>query len=293
MFEAFLVTTSSEGLQPLGSAAQRSYELISGVLRERLGPDHSALFAEPVAAEHGDRFDWYASFQGKPSKLLDLDPAGQEVVRGKLDRLTTEIGAEANRLGQGSAEEIRLAEALHNALQVPSEAMIYAVEDGQGALHPVLVHWAWQGGAQQSVRGVLTASVPKPHADQIGSGPVSADHPRAFWWLIWLGWLLLLVMLATILWLLVAPCALQPGPLRHCPGERAAWEAAYRDHLALSDEISAINREIALLDRGCQPVIPIQPAPKKEGALIHRFAALAEPVSLSLPGDTELKIGSR
>ena len=37
MFEALLATTSSEGLKPLGSAAQRSFELVTGTVRHRLG----------------------------------------------------------------------------------------------------------------------------------------------------------------------------------------------------------------------------------------------------------------
>ena len=77
MFEAFLVTTSSEGLRPLGSAAQRSYELVSGSLRDRLGDRHANLFSEPVATSYGDRFDWYAPFSGKAVPLTDLESEDQ------------------------------------------------------------------------------------------------------------------------------------------------------------------------------------------------------------------------
>lgn len=57
MFEAFLANTSTQGLSALGTAPQRSFELITGTVRDVLGERHAALFAEPVATQYGDRFD--------------------------------------------------------------------------------------------------------------------------------------------------------------------------------------------------------------------------------------------
>ena len=71
MTGALLVTTSTQGLQPLGSAAQRSFELVATTVRQRLGAEHAALFAEPVVTDHGDQIDWYAQTHGTPQRLAD------------------------------------------------------------------------------------------------------------------------------------------------------------------------------------------------------------------------------
>src|SRR6056297_1289007 len=91
MFEAFLANTSAEGLRPLGTAPQRSFELITGTVRKTFGDRHAALFAEPVAAQHGDRFDWYATAPGTPVLLSDLPADEAETARQTLKTLADDI----------------------------------------------------------------------------------------------------------------------------------------------------------------------------------------------------------
>ncbi len=266
MFEAFLVTSSTAGLQPLGSAPQRSFELISDTVRTRLGPDHADLFAEPVATEHGDRIDWYAPMAGAATPLADLDPDEQQALRDRLGRLVADIRAEAARLADSDeAQDQRLSEALANALEIPAPSMIYGVRDPEGQLHPVLVHWAWLRDARQSVRGVLTAMVPRPEPlqpPQLAAPAAPLLSRAAWWWLILLGWLLLALMLAYLLYLLIAPCALHPGRFGFCPAPVAEVSAIPREREVIEDEIARLQRELALLDRNCQPTIPILPAPE-------------------------------
>ena len=116
MAEGVIVTTSTEGLQPLGSAAQRSYELVSDALARLFGADYGALFAEPVAAEHGDRIDWHGPVHTVP--LSDLGEDDQAALKAKLGEMTVAIRAEAARLRDSdSADDQRLGEALENALE--------------------------------------------------------------------------------------------------------------------------------------------------------------------------------
>ncbi|SFT67033.1 hypothetical protein [Sedimentitalea nanhaiensis] len=268
MFEAFLVTTSTAGLRPLGSAAQRSFELVSETVRSRLGHDHARLFAEPVATEHGDRVDWYAPMAGAAVPLPDLPEDQQQAVRDRLGVLVADIRTEAERLGESAdAQDQRLSEALANAIEIPDDSMVHVVRDADGALHPVLVHWAWLRDAQQSVRGVLTAMVPRPGAEQAAMAPAAgaASTPgnasAAWWWLILLGWLLLALMLGYILYLLIAPCGLTPGRLGYCPRTPDEVSAIPGEREVIEDEVARLQRELALLDRGCQPGVPILPAP--------------------------------
>lgn len=270
MFEAFLATTSTEGLQPLGTAAQRSFELVSGTVRDRLGAEHAALFAEPVATAQGDVIDWHGTVSGRVMPLPDLPDEDRDRLRAHLGRLVGDIRAEADRLAQSdAAEDQRLSEALRNAVEIPDESMVRVVRDKNGDLHPVLVHWAWVRDAQSSVRGVLTAMIPRPvSAVDLGTGPVSAPaglHP-GWWWLIVLGWLLLALMLGYILYLLVAPCGVNQRGLIFCPREGPAIHAALVERQAIENQIAGLEHELALRDRTCQPTIPILPATPQEPA---------------------------
>ena len=263
MFEAFLATTSSEGLQPLGSAAQRSFELVHGTIRDRLGPEHAALFAEPVATEHGDRIDWYAAMPGRAVTLAELPEDDRTRLCADLGAAVAAIRAEAETVAAGgSAADQRLAEALLNAIEIPGEEMIRAVRGPDGQLHPVLIHWAWIRDERRAVRGVLTAMVPRPGVPQgaavLGAGPVAGR--RGWWWLILLGWLLLAAMLAAILALTVAPCGLWPGRPDFCPVPAAAIAAAETERQVIADEIARLERQLAEGERLCQPVIPLREA---------------------------------
>lgn len=259
MNPTLLTTTSTEGLQPLGTAAQRSFELVSGTLKQRLGAQYAALFAEPVATEHGDRIDWYASFGGKAVPLPDLPGEAQQALRAQLGRLIGDIRAEAERLATSDMpEDHRLGEALINAIEVPDQAMIYAVRDAQGELQPVLVHWAWVRNQQAAVRGILTGMVPRARP-QSSAVPVVSGPSPVWWWLILLGWLVLAALLAAILYLLVAPCGVNRFGLVYCPAEQQAPKDAFEEAGVLSDEIARLQRELALVDRSCQPRVPILP----------------------------------
>ncbi len=269
MLAPLLVTTSSEGMQPLGSAAQRSYELVSGTVRQRLGEDHAALFAEPISTRHGDRIDWHTSVDGKARPLAGLQPGDQSRVREKLGQLIADIVAEAGTLsGSDSAEDQRLGQALSNAVEIPSEDMIWAVDDGD-TLHPVIVHWAWIRDEKRAVRGLLTGLVPRPAPDPVPlqSAPAASIWHSPVWsWLVVLGWLLLAALLGLILWLMIHPCGLAPWGPDHCRKPGAALAAAFSEQQVTEEEIQRLEHEIALADRACQPKIPLSPAaaPKKE-----------------------------
>ncbi len=271
MFEAFLVTTSSEGMQPLGSAAQRSFELVSGTVRERLGAAHAALFAEPVATEHGDMIDWYAPVKGTAVRLPDLSEEDAQAIRDRLGRLVADIRAEAETLaGSTDAQDQRLAEALSNAIEIPDEGMVYAVRDDGGALHPVLVHWAWLRDERQSVRGILTAMVPRAQPLR-AAAPRDAEQPHVasaivWWWLILLGWLLLAAMLVYLFYLMIEPCGLKTGRTWFCRQPAPEISAIPGERMVIEDEIAALQHELALLDRSCQPVIPVLPVTPAEPA---------------------------
>ena len=285
MFEAFLDNTAAEGLRPLGTAPQRSFELVQGTVASRLGAAHAALFAEPVSTQYGDRYDWYASVPGTAKRLTELDEAEQTEIREILKRLTDEIAVLAQEyLASDDRDDQRLGEALENALEVPSESFIHVVTGADGAVQPVLVNWAWiedrQTTPQSVLRGVDTRPKVQPKAvpsappvTPVAAGaapaavvatpgvtPDRTPRPARYWWL-WLGWLLLALMIGAILLLLLAPCALRlPGFGSFCPSPDSRMGVLTQERAQLDHQILLVERRIALADQACQPEI-VAPIP--------------------------------
>lgn len=269
MFEALLVTTSSEGLQPLGTAAQRSFELVTQTVRDRISPEHSAIFAEPVPARHGNNIDWYAPVKGTATALGELEAEDQQELRNQLGGLVGDIRKEAQHLVDADdPDDQRLGEALINAVEVPDENMVFGLKDEQGHLRPVLVHWAWLRDEQKAVRGVLTAMVPRNDPGLEDSAAQKSGQSPAWWRLILLGWILLVLMIAAILYLLIVPCGVNHGRLVFCPPDDAEIEAVMTEAQVTANEIAGLERELGLFRRQCQPtvpVLPVVPPPTQEG----------------------------
>ena len=309
MSESLLATTSTEGLAPLGDSRLRSYELVSGTIRDRLSERHAALFGEPVATQYGDQFDWYAAVDGKARALGDLSQEDAAAVREELARLVADIASEANRLSQSkSADDQRLGEALANAVRYPGDESVYAIGHGP-EMQPVLVNWAWVRENRKAVaEGLITTrSAPKsPGRSGVpaAKGPESAaaSLPAAgyegtaasggfdLWWLLWLGWFLLAMMIAAIFYLMVEACALNlPGQPGNCPGPGASVSDIERQTYVLRDQIAAVERQIGIADRACQPersAAIIAPKPDPDAARLAERGGREGPVTISLFWDS-------
>lgn len=277
MTESFLTNTSTEGLKPLGTAPQRSYELVSGTVRSRLGDRHAALFAEPVATPYGDRFDWYAPIAGKALPLSASDAPDE--ARAELGKLVSDISAIADELlASKSPDDQRLGEALANAIEIPDEEAIFLVEPANhGDLQPVLVNWAWVRDEQVAVRGVLTGIDRRAPAKRPGyvPPPASAGAPAMaataagvspiWWWLVWLGWLLLGLIIAAIIYLLIEPCALRVSWLPNmCEKVEVVPDTIAEERSILEDRIAVVQQEIGIKDRLCQPDFALLPIPEPD-----------------------------
>ena len=287
---SLIATTTTEGLKPLGSAAQRSFDLLTHALRERLGEDHAALFAEPVPAESGNAIDWHLPGRSRAMPLSGLPAERQEPVLAELERLSAGIRTLAAELAEGAPpDRLLLAEALENALTYPDATAIYAVAQPEGGDRPLLISWAWAREGQAPVLAGLSARVAaRPPA---GTGAEAAAPPsppmavvapaprRGGWlWLLLLGWLLLAAMIGAIFWLVLPPCGIaRPFLASSCPvpepPERGAEQAALRDEIAALDR--ALRAEASACRIGAEPpppvpalpVLPVSPAaaPPPEG----------------------------
>ncbi len=299
MVDSLLATTTPSGRTALGTAPQRSHDLVAGTVAQRLTPRHAALFAEPVAGATGDVTDWYATVPGRARPLADLTGDAQAAVLADLDRLRAEIAAEAAAIEAAAPRDPqaqRLAEALRNALQVPSEDCIHAVEAADGGPpQPVLVMWAWTDTRLAPVRGVLSGTDARApaHAPPLPAMAQPAVAPRAtaaapwLWGLVAAGWVLLAVLSGAILWLMIPACGLSGSFLpRHCPTPPAAVSIAEAETAVLEDEVAQLIRALADADRACQPLPPPPPPPPPPPApppLAPPPAPVPEPVPEPVP----------
>jgi hypothetical protein len=274
MFESLLATTSPSGRIALGTAPQRSHDLVAGTVARRLSSRHAALFAEPVAGAAGDMTDWYATVPGEARPLSDLPEDERTAALTELNRLRADIAAEADAIvagSKGDAEAQRLAEALRNALSVPGEDCIHVVEAGDGLPQPVMVMWAWSDGRVAPVRGALTGTdlrAPPQAPPAAVTTPLAADRGGAapgLWGLVAAGWVLLALLSGAILWLMIPACGLSPSFLpRHCPMPPAVASIAETETAVLEDEVAQLIRVLADADRACQPLPPPPPPPPPE-----------------------------
>ncbi|MEO0344465.1 MAG: hypothetical protein AAF198_13610 [Pseudomonadota bacterium] len=268
MIRALPTNVTTEGLSPLGTVPQRSFELVSETVRDRLSDQHADIFAEPVATQYGDRFDWYPAKAGKVTPLVDLPQEQQATALDRLEVLLGDIHREAATLLESTnTDDQRLGEALGNATRYPGPSSVFLVGDGADAV-PVIVHWAWVSSIEDKAKGSLTGvGGVKAQARQAQTQAVlaaqtaaaaSSDRgpderkPLDLRWLLWLGWILLALLIAAILYLLIAACAVRiPGMVTSCPEpelNKAELEAP-----VLQDRVAQAERALLDARRVCQP----------------------------------------
>ena len=267
-----LCTLSIEGLRPLGSPAQRSFELIQATVADLVDLPHADIFAEPMAARHGNQIDWYAAFEGTALAVSYLSEADRKALFALLEsRLQVIRGVAGSLAGRKGTDERRLGEALANACTYPDAESVFAVRCPDGSLQPVIANWGWTREAPRLVRGVLAGHAPRREspagaaafpARAVADGNALASRIAAAapatgayaagatvsstFWLLLIGWLLLAVLLGIILWLMLAPCSLRPALLGdHCPGAaEAPPDAALADLSLLLADLARLQTDL-------------------------------------------------
>lgn len=171
-----------------------------------------------------------------------------------------------------------MGEALANALEIPDEDAIFVIEPVEGgSIQPVLVNWAWTRDEQVAVRGVLTGMDRRAPAKQPGYAPpvatpvapaVAAGPSLFWWWLVWLGWLLLALLIAAVIALLIEPCGLRVSWLpNNCQKVQAIPDSFAEERASLEDQIALVQKEIAIKDRLCQPDFAQLPIPEPQAVV--------------------------
>lgn len=270
MDSTLLVSTPLLGLERLGGLSERSHAALTLALGQ-LGENHRRLLAEPVPGADGARIDWYVEGTDRPVRVSELAAEEQAEILAKLSVLSADVAAEADRL-QG--KEPALAQALRNALVVPDENHVYAV-DGE----PVLVAWAYRriglpgyGGPPSAIiAAAQPATVPPP--PPLVSVAQTLPPRRGRGLLTWLLWLLFMAIVGYIYWLSLNACGLKTPVwgIDFCPASQGALSSAEAEK---AEQIAArIRQAEAALEaaravcEACQALplpIPLAPSPEPE-----------------------------
>ena len=265
MANMHIASTISDEFEPLGNPGQRSFDLLRGVLLDNLSERHANLLAEPVTSSDGRRTDWYSD--GAATMLADLAETDQVAAKAELGRIMTDIEDLARRVGaRGGSDNQRLSAALRNTLEIPDEACIYirhVDSSDEGPFQPILVNWSHRRTDQSKAVSVLSTMVPRqPRAVApeptlvVRPAPAPVVRSEFPWWIIWwLGWLVLGVATAYLLWLLVLPCGVRlpfGGTLHHCPAAVAEVDGAAARQAQLESEVARLELELAILEGQCR-----------------------------------------
>lgn len=290
-----IVSTPLDGLNPLGTAGQRSFALITRAVREKFGEEHEFLFAEPVPSPAGDTIDWYSGARAPLVPIDRLDEDQRQLLIGRLGALVSDILGYASQLESSDApEKKRLGAALRNATEIPDDTYIYASGD-----QPVVVCWSHLLNLRQAPQGVLRAYIPAtprpvveppagpPSQAQVAAVAVLAREP-GFGWLWWLMWLFMALVTAAMIYLLVTACGLSGlRGLNFCPVRVAASVTAEEDRGAiLGNELAQLQRQLGLTDLQCRPVIP-EPERRAEVVPIEPPDEVIPPDEVEEPADED------
>jgi len=210
---ALLRSGEAREFQALGADGQPVYSAalpLREAIRLKLGADAANCLALVQPSESGERFDWYAPFEGDVIPWLSATDEERRDALAKLETLHRDLLSTAERMegDAGNREKQIFARLLRKAVHFPSSEHVYLV-DGK----PVVTFWGFAAlGADtpnpllhlRSPEALPPAS-PKPEVEPPAPAPIAVKKSR---WR-WLWWLLPLLLLLLLLLFLLRACAPQ------------------------------------------------------------------------------------
>lgn len=172
-----IAQTSQRGLEPVSSKLAGQFEHLRALLKQRLGPDHAFLYAEPVPLGSAHETAWFVEAEARAVRLVDLPLQQRSAIEAKLSALAQDIRALAEQLSKQGDAGRDISRILVDSLVLPGVDRVWAV-DGR----PVMVDWGWREatevGTPRDVRTLLATEVAPTASMARDSGP-GTDVPQA------------------------------------------------------------------------------------------------------------------
>lgn len=278
-----VATLAARDLRPLafqGVRAMDRWLQLAALLEAELGPDHAALFAEPL--EHGrrDAVDWYAHAQGSVVAWQEADGATRARAEQELGRLARDLQAFIDKLrASNDPNQAMAAQILDLAMQYPGPDSLYLVGD-----RPVLVNWgSIPAGADAQGQSVLryarvrASDAPIRMRASAAPAPLPVAEPDVgFPWSAFLLWFAAgcCVALLLVLALQLARPERQGNPALAAD---QAFLAARRDEAGLRRDLDRLRGQLAAAAADCAAGTDRAPASDLGSAELLRFASGAHP----------------
>jgi len=231
-------------LSPGGREVPRVYAQLRQAIERELGPDHAAIFTEPVFDNDAGRIDWYGP-TGTVRTLDELEPRARERAKDVLRSRVDDIEALAGRMeASDDRDRQRLGATLRHALPVPDERSIRVVDD-----QPILTQWGMVPAGREAdlevLKYFLKPEKPKESPQPPPSRPPSPRDP--FRWVPAILGLLLVLVAGVTSWLLLRNCAIAL-PATFGGGEPIVLvsycDQDSRDRTALLDLIDKLENDL-------------------------------------------------
>jgi len=211
---ALLRSGEARDFQALGADGQPVYSAalpLREAIRLKLGVDAANCLALVQSSENGERFDWYAPFEGDVIPWLSATDEERRDALAKLETLHRDLLSTAERMeaDAGNREKQIFARLLRKAVHFPNSEHVYLV-DGK----PVVTFWGFARQDADMPNPLLhlrpaeptLSAPPEPKVEPpLASAPLAIKKSR--WHLLW--WLLPLLLLLLLLLFLLRACAPQ------------------------------------------------------------------------------------
>jgi len=216
---ALLRSGEAREFQALGADGQPVYSAalpLRETIRLKLGTDAANCLALVQPSESGERFDWYAPFEGDVIPWSSATDEERRDALAKLETLHRDLLTTAQRMQDDTAnrEKQIFARLLRKAMYFPSSEHVYLVNG-----KPVVTFWGFAAQGAETPNPLLYLRPPPvpvkdPDVSQkplTGTQTTPIQNPpakkKSFWR--WLRWLLLLLLLLLLVLFLLRACVPQ------------------------------------------------------------------------------------
>lgn len=215
------------------------YGQLIKLIKKHLSSVTASIFAQPMHQDDSDYIEWYSELNGQPEPLGSLSDAQQLKAKKLLSDRLAALSKLADQLPQLEPGSEKLQTLLRKAMQFPGDETVYVINE-----QPVITFWGIPDPAAKTIK-----NPPQVSGVQNLTSTSDVSRFRLPKFLSYLGWLLLIVLLASLLWFLFSK-----------------YPINWQDYNPFVDEYQILLDKVNAADDDCEILDRIY----KEESLIHK-----------------------
>ncbi len=137
------------------------------------------VLAEPVNAG-GNKIAWHTDFEGHISSFDLMDPAEQEIAKGRLKYHINKLYKTALKFSKNKSEDVEeLFSVLDTCIEIPDYHDIYSVQDTEGHKEYVIIRWGFTSDDFNAKSGIIRKMIPLKVSDIVLKTVYTNDKPSS------------------------------------------------------------------------------------------------------------------